>query len=385
MNREKRYVYADNAATVPLTDAVRAAMVPYLGERFGNPSSAHKAGREATRAIFAARSQCAEILGCTADEIVFTSGGTESDNLAIKGTAFAHHLRGHIVATAMEHHAVLHSLSFLERYGIEVTYVKPNDRGIVSPDAIRNAIRADTVLICCMLANNEIGTIQPIRDIVALAHANGICVFCDAVQGMGQIPVSIPALDVDLLSLSGHKLGAPRGVGLLYVRKGMPLVSLIDGGAQEMGYRAGTENTAAIVGMAQALSDAAAECTENAACLSLLSAELFRLLSKIPRCVINGTTEEGLRLPGNVNVSFPGLDAESMVLHLDRMGISVSAGSACTAGETLPSHVLRALGYDDVRASSSLRFTLCPKHTVEDIRYIAACVGDMAEMLYSCI
>ncbi len=374
-------VYADHAATAPVTEAVRAAIAPYLDAAFGNPSSQHKRGREAARAIFAARRDCAAVLGCDANEVIFTSGGTESDNFAIKGTAFAHNMRGHIVTTAIEHHAVLHSLAFLERNGMEVTYVKPDTRGIVSPDNMARAMREDTVLCVCMLANNEIGTVQPIRTIAAYAHEKHIPVFCDAVQGMGQLPVRVDDLGVDLLSLSGHKLGGIRGAGLLYVRGGTPLVPLIDGGGQELGLRSGTENTAAIVGLAQAMRDMAGACDETAAYLEMLSAILWKRLAAIPGCVVNGTTERGLRLPGNVNVSFPGMDAESLVLQLDRCGIAASAGSACTAGETRPSHVLTAIGCDAARATSSLRLTLGRENTPREMEYIADCIREITLLI----
>ena len=376
-------IYADHAATTPVTDSVRAAMEPYLAECFGNASAVHREGREASRAVFAARKRCADILGCLPDELIFTSGGTESDNLAIKGNAFAHGLRGHILTTAIEHHAVLNSARFCSSLGMTSDTVLPEADGIVSPDAFAAAIREDTVLCGCMLANNEIGTIQPIKEIADAVHRKGIPMFCDAVQGMGQIPVSVSVLGADLLSLSGHKIGAPKGVGLLYIRRGTPITPLLDGGGQEMGLRAGTENVAGIVGMAQALADAAAHTAETTAHLSVLSDALMSELITIPHCVINGTTERIKRLPGNVNVSFPGLDAESMVLHLDRMGIAASAGSACTAGKTEPSHVLKALGHDDRRATASLRFTLGYENTMDDVRAIGAAVRQITEQLYT--
>ncbi len=376
-------VYADHAATTPMTDAVRDAIAPFCTDVFGNPSSSHRQGRESSRAIFAARGMCAAVLGCAREEIVFTSGGTESDNTAVKGVAFANRLRGHLVTTAIEHHAVLHSHAFLEQCGMEVTYVAPDAHGIVSPNAIADAIREDTVLVSCMLANNEIGTIQPIRAIADLAHKHRIPVFCDAVQGMGQIAFDIPALGVDLLSLSGHKLGAMRGVGILYVRRGTGLLPLLDGGGQECGLRAGTENTAAIVSMAAAMREAADHTAKTADTLARLSEVLIGRLLQIPHCVINGTTDTALRLPGNVNVSFPGLDAESLVLHLDRRGIASSAGSACTAGETRPSHVLMAIGCDTDRATASLRFSLGAENTIEEMVYIADCVKEITGALYS--
>lgn len=375
-------IYADHAATTPITDSVRAAMEPYLRERFGNASALYRAGREASRAVLAARKTIADVLGCRPQELLFTSGGTESDNLALKGSAFAHGLRGHIVTTAIEHHAVLHSARFLEQLGVRVTYVQPDSGGVIHPEAVAAAIQPDTILAAVMLANNEIGTIEPIRAIADAVHEKHIPLFCDAVQGMGQIPVSVSDLGADMLALSGHKIGAPKGVGLLYVRSGLQLCPLLDGGGQEMGLRSGTENTAGIVGLAQAVSDAAEHMQQHAAHLTALSDCLFSQLAPLPHCVINGTRERGMRLPGNVNVSFSGLDAESLVLHLDRMGIAASAGSACSAGKTTTSHVLRAIGRDDAAASSSLRFTLGAENTEKDVCLIAAAVETITQLLY---
>ncbi len=323
------------------------------------------------------------MLECEGAEVVFTSGGTESDDFAVKGVAFANGLRGHIVASSFEHSAVLKSLDFLVNLGMTVTYVDPDADGIVSPDAMAHAMQDDTVLCICMLANNEIGTVQPVRDIVARAHTRNIPVFCDAVQGYGQIPVSVADLGVDLLSLSGHKLGAPRGIGILYVKRETNIVPLIDGGGQETGYRSGTENTAGIIGLAQAMSDSAEHRERNAARLRSLSEELFDRLCVLPHCVINGTREHGKRLPGNVNVSFPGLDAESVVLGLDRRGIAASAGAACMGGKIVRSRSLLAIGADDARASSSLRLTLGDESTAEQIRYIADSVAHVTADLYA--
>ena len=356
-------------------------MEPFLTTAFGNPSSAYGAGRAASRAILDARRRIAAVLGCSPKEIFFTSGGTESDNWAIKGTAFAQGLHGHIAYSAIEHHAVLHSVHFVNRFGMDVSEIPADTDGIVTSAAVDALLRDDTCLAAVMLANNEIGTIQPIAEIARAVHEHHAVMFCDAVQGMGQIPVNVSDLGVDLLSLSGHKIGAPKGIGLLYVKEGTPLVPLLDGGGQEMHMRAGTENVASIVGFAKAM--------EDAACLSVvdrirnLQARLVDGLSSVERCVINGTTEPHRRLPGNVNVSFPGLDAESLVLHLDRVGICCSAASACTAGVSEPSHVLLAIGRDRETASSSLRFTLGQRNTIDEVEYIIAQVRRIVTQLYA--
>lgn len=380
MNDKKPFIYVDHAATTRISDSVRAAMEPYLTMAFGNASAAYGAGRAASRAILAARRRIASVLGCLPKEIFFTSGGTESDNWAIKGTAFAHRLQGHIACSAIEHHAVLHSMRFVGQMGMQTSVIPANPEGIVTPDAVDAAMRDDTHLAAVMLANNEIGTVQPIADIADTVHEHGAVLLCDAVQGMGQIPVDIPTLGADMLALSGHKIGAPKGIGLLYVREGTPLLPLLDGGGQEMHLRAGTENTAAIVGLAQAIEDAAQLSAVDH--LRHLQKQLFDGLRAIPGCVINGTTETDHRLPGNVNVSFPGLDAESLVLHLDRLGICCSAASACTAGVSEPSHVLLAIGRDRAAATASLRFSLGAENTVEEMDAIVRGVRRIVTQLY---
>ena len=379
--QKKPFVYADHAATTPITDAVRAAMEPFLTTVFGNASSAYGAGRAASRAILDARRRIAAVLGCSPKEIYFTSGGTESDNWGIKGSAFAHGLRGHLAYSAIEHHAVLHSAQFVGRFGMQTTEIPVNADGIVTSDAVNASMRDDTHLVAVMLANNEIGTIQPIADIACAVHERRAVLFCDAVQGMGQIPVNIPALGADMLSLSGHKIGAPKGIGLLYVKNGTPLTPLLDGGGQEMHMRAGTENAAAIVGLAKAMEDAAL--MPGVDRMRQMQRHLLEGLREIPGCCINGTAADGKRLPGNVNVSFPGLDAESLVLHLDRAGICCSAASACTAGVSEPSHVLLAIGCDRETASSSLRFTLGSRNTMEDVAYIITQVHRLVTQLYA--
>lgn len=378
---KKPFVYVDHAATVPITDSVRAAMEPFLTTTFGNPSSAYGAGRASSRAVLDARRRIAAVLGCSPKEIFFTSGGTEADNWAIKGSAFANNLCGHIAYSAMEHHAVLHAVSFVRRFGMDADEIPVDSDGIVTADAVDASMRDDTRLAAVMLANNEIGTVQPIADIARAVHAHHAVMFCDAVQGMGQIPVNVSDLGVDLLSLSGHKIGAPKGIGLLYIKEGTALTPLIDGGGQEMHMRAGTENVASIVGFAKAMEDAAV--MPDMTRIRQMQKSLFDGLRTIPGCVVNGTCAQEKRLPGNVNVSFPGLDAESLVLHLDRVGICCSAASACTAGVSEPSHVLLAIGRDREEASSSLRFTLGQRNTMDEIEYIITQVRRMVTQLYA--
>ena len=382
MKTEKKpFVYVDHAATVPITDSVRAAMEPFLTTTFGNPSSAYGAGRASSRAVLDARRRIAAVLGCSPKEIFFTSGGTESDNWAIKGSAFANNLCGHIAYSAMEHHAVLHAASFVRRFGMDADEIPVDSDGIVTADAVDASMRDDTRLAAVMLANNEIGTVQPIADIARAVHERHAVMFCDAVQGMGQIPVNVSDLGVDLLSLSGHKIGAPKGIGLLYIKEGTALTPLIDGGGQEMHMRAGTENVASIVGFAKAMEDAAV--MPDMTRIRQMQKSLFDGLRTIPGCVVNGTCAQEKRLPGNVSVSFPGLDAESLVLHLDRVGICCSAASACTAGVSEPSHVLLAIGRDREEASSSLRFTLGQRNTMDEIEYIITQVRRMVNQLYA--
>ena len=378
---KKPFVYVDHAATMPITDSVRAAMEPFLTTTFGNPSSAYGAGRASSRAVLDARRRIAAVLGCSPKEIFFTSGGTEADNWAIKGSAFANNLCGHIAYSAMEHHAVLHAAAFVRRFGMDADEIPVDSDGIVTADAVDASMRDDTRLAAVMLANNEIGTVQPIADIARAVHDRHTVMFCDAVQGMGQIPVNVSDLGVDLLSLSGHKIGAPKGIGLLYIKEGTALTPLIDGGGQEMHMRAGTENVASIVGFAKAMEDAAV--MPDVTRIRQMQKSLFDGLRTIPGCVVNGTCAQEKRLPGNVNVSFPGLDAESLVLHLDRVGICCSAASACTAGVSEPSHVLLAIGRDREEASSSLRFTLGQRNTMDEIEYIITQVRRMVTQLYA--
>lgn len=365
----KTEIYLDHAATTPVDPRVLEAMLPYFTERFGNPSSIYAAGREARAALDQARARIARLLNCQAREIVFTSGGTESDNLAIKGVAFWHLLNGrgrHIVTTAFEHHAVLHSAEYLERFGFEVTYVRPDPDGLIDPAAIAAALRPDTVLVSVMYANNEIGTIQPIAQIARICRERGITVHTDAVQAAGTLPLDVEELGVDLLSVSAHKFYGPKGVGFLYVRSGTPIVWQQHGGAQESNRRAGTENVPGIVGMARALELAYEELEERNAHLQRLRDRLIdEILRRIPGSRLNGHRTQ--RLPNNVNVTFEGVEGETLLLNLDLHGIAASSGSACTTGSTEPSHVLLAIGLTPEQARSSIRLTLGKDNTEQEI------------------
>lgn len=367
MNRTE--IYLDHAATTPVDPRVLEVMLPYFSKAYGNPSSIYALGREARAALDQARARIARILNCQAREIVFTSGGTESDNLALKGVAFWHLLNGrgrHIVTTAFEHHAVLHSAEYLERFGFEVTYVRPDPDGIVHPEAIEEALRPDTILVSVMYANNEIGTIQPIREIARLCRKRGITFHTDAVQAAGTLPLDVEKLGVDLLSVSAHKFYGPKGVGFLYVRSGTPILWQQHGGAQESNRRAGTENVPGIVGMAYALELAYEELEERNARIQALRDRLIDgILSRIPDARLNGDRER--RLPNNVNVTFEGVDGETLLLNLDLHGIAASSGSACTTGSTEPSHVLLAIGLTPEQARSSIRLTLGKDNTPEEI------------------
>lgn len=367
MNRTE--IYLDHAATTPVDPRVLEAMLPFFTERFGNPSSIYAAGREARAALDQARARIARLLNCQAREIVFTSGGTESDNLAVKGVAFWHLVNGrgrHIVTTAFEHHAVLHSAEYLERFGFHVTYVAPDADGIVQPEAIEAALRPDTILVSVMYANNEIGTIQPIREIAHLCRERGITVHTDAVQAAGTLPLDVEELGVGLLSISAHKFYGPKGVGLLYVRSGTPILWQQHGGAQESNRRAGTENVPGIVGMARALELAYEELDERNAHVQALRDRLIDgILQRIPDSRLNGHRHQ--RLPNNVNVTFAGVDGETLLLNLDLHGIAASSGSACTTGSTEPSHVLLAIGATPEQARSSVRLTLGKDNTAREI------------------
>lgn len=351
-------IYLDHAATTPLAQEVFEAMLPYFAERYGNPSSVYALAREARRAVDEARDAVAEVLGARASEIVFTSGGTESDNLAIKGVAFANRSRGdHIITSQIEHHAVLHSCQYLEKFGFRVTYLPVDRTGLVDLDALADALDDKTILVSVMYANNEVGTIQPIREIAEMAHRHGAIVHTDAVQAGGALDLDVDHLGIDLLSLSGHKFYGPRGSGALYVRRGTTYWPQQHGGSQERGRRAGTENTPAIVGFATALRLAHERLEENNAYVQRLRDRVIGgVLGSIDRCQLTGHPTQ--RLPNNASFCFEYVEGESILLSLDQYGICASSGSACTSASLEPSHVLVAMGLPDPLAHGSLRVTL---------------------------
>ncbi len=376
---EKRFVYADNAATTKVRPEVFAKMLPHFVEHYGNPSSLYSVGRESHVALEKARKTVAECLNCDPLEIVFTSGGSESDNMAIRGIA-AKKGKGHIITSKIEHHAVLHTLKALEKEGFEVTYVDVDKDGFVNPDDVKNAIREDTILITIMLANNEIGTIQPIKEISVIAKEKKIPLHTDAVQAVGHIPVDVKDLGCDMLSLSAHKFGGPKGTGVLYVRRGLAYKPLIQGGAQERNKRSGTENIPGIVGVAEALSLACSELSaENEKLTRLRDRLIDGILNTIPYSRLNGGREN--RLPGNVNVSIEYIEGESLILMLDFNGICASSGSACTTGSLDPSHVLLALGLPHEVAHGSLRLSLGRDNNDADVDYILEKLPTIVERL----
>ena len=362
-------IYMDNAATTRVTAPVLEAMLPYLTEVYGNPSSVHGFGRDAKKALENARRQVAAVLKCEPGEIYFTGCGTESDNWAIRGAAYAKKAKGnHIITSAVEHHAVLHTCQQLEREGFEVTYLPVDEFGRVSAEDVEKAIRPETVLITIMAANNEIGTIMPIEAIGQIAKAHKILFHTDAVQAIGSIHFDVKAMGIDMLSLSGHKFHAPKGVGVLYIRKGVHIQRLIQGGAQEKTQRAGTENMASIVGLGAAIEIAEAEVENHIEYLTKLRDHMIeRILKEIPYSRLNGHATE--RLPGNVNVSIEYIEGEALLLSLDLKGIAASSGSACTSGSLDPSHVLLAIGLPHEIAHGSLRFSLSEDNTMEEVDY----------------
>lgn len=380
---EKRLIYVDNAATTPISKEVLDAMMPWLTEGYGNASSIYSKGREAGWALKNAREKIAAAFGASPSEIYFTSCGSESDNWAIKGAAAAMAKRGkkHIITSAFEHHAVLHSCEALEKQGFEVTYVPVHENGVVRVEDIEAAIRPDTGLVTIMYANNEIGTIQPIKEIGALCRERKIWFHTDAVQAVGHVPINVEEQNIDMLSLSGHKIHAQKGVGMLYIRRGISLPNLIDGGGQERGKRAGTENVAAIVGLAKAVEIATANIEERAAKTRVLRDKLIDNILKIERTRLNGDREK--RLPGNVNISIEGIEGESLLLSLDMYGICASSGSACTSGSLDPSHVLLAIGLKHEVAHGSLRISLSDENTEEDVDKILEVLPEIVSRLRS--
>lgn len=371
-------IYADNAATTKPSEHVISEMVRVMRNAYGNPSSIHSMGGDALDELETARKTIADILGCTPSEIVFTSGGSEADNQALL-SAYTGAKAGkkHIISTEFEHHAVLHTLDRMREQGFDVTLVPVNENGIVKPEDIENAIRDDTALVSVMYANNEIGTIQPVGDIGKICREHGVLFHTDAVQAFGNIAVSLE--NIDMLSLSAHKFHGPKGVGLLYVRRGCELLSLINGGAQEKGRRAGTENLPGIVGMAAAMKDAAENLAEKSRNLTAKRNYIISELKKIPHSVLNGDEEN--RLPGNINMCFEGIDGEPLILMLDLCGIEASSGSACTSGSLEPSHVLRAIGRNPEIARGSLRLSIGEDITDDDARSIVKNVTETVEFL----
>lgn len=373
-------IYMDHAATTPVRPEVLEAMLPYFSSEFGNPSSVYSWGRAARNALDSARDQVAALLGASAGEIIFTSGGSEGANLAIKGVAWADQNRGkHIITSAIEHHAVLDTVLWLEKQGFEVTILPVDEYGLVSPAQVEQALRPDTILVSIMHANNEVGTIQPISEIGAIVRKHGAKFHTDAVQTAGVLDLNVDALNVDLLSISAHKFYGPKGVGALYVRKGVRLNPLIHGGGQEKRRRAGTENVAGIVGLAKAFALAQSERAEENARLTKLRDRLIDGLSRIPHTRINGHLEQ--RLPNNVNVCFEFIEGESMLLNLDLRGIAASSGSACTSGSLDPSHVLLAMGLPHEIAHGSLRLTLGRENTEEDVDFVLQELPGIVERL----
>ena len=374
-------IYTDNAATTKMSDTALAAMLPCLQDNYGNPSSLHSVGQRAAEALQGARETVARCLGCDPKEIIFTSGGSEADNQAIISAARWGALKGkkHIISTAFEHHAVLHTLKKLEKEGFEVELLPVGTTGTITTEQVAAAIRPDTALVTIMYANNEIGSILPIAEIGAVCREKGVIFHTDAVQAAGHLHIDVKAQNIDMLSLSGHKFHGPKGSGVLYARKGIPLVNIIEGGAQERGKRAGTENLPAIVGMAAALQEACDHIDENAAKVSALRDKLISGLSKIPHSALNGDPVH--RLPGNVNFCFEGIEGESLLLLLDAKGICASSGSACTSGSLDPSHVLLAIGRPHEVAHGSLRLSLCEWNTEEEVDIILQEVPRIVEYL----
>lgn len=378
MNNSEKRIYVDNAATTPVSDEVVKAMMPCFTELWGNPSSLHANGQSAKAVVDEAREKIAKAIGCTAAEIYFTSCGSESDNWAIKGAAYAAKNRRKIVTSKIEHHAVLHTCKALEKEGFEVVYVGVDDGGVVKMDELRRAVDENTALVAIMMANNEIGTIEPIAEISEIAHEKGALMFTDAVQAVGNIPVDVKELGVDMLSLSGHKIHTPKGIGALYIKKGVRIKNLIDGGGQERGKRGGTENVPYICGLGVAVESAVAH-LDDMEYVRGLREKLIDGLLEIPYSRLNGDREN--RLPGNANLSFSYIEGESLLLWLDMGGISASTGSACSSNSLEASHVLLAIGVDIEDAHGSLRFSLSKDNTEEEVDEIIKVVKESVERL----
>lgn len=376
-------IYADNAATTKMSRTAIDAMLPYMETYYGNPSSLHTVGQQAAEALMAARQTVAECLGCQPREITFTSGGSEADNQALVSAARIGERKGrkHIISTAFEHHAILHTLKKLEKEGFDVQLLDVGPTGTVTAQQVADAIREDTCLVTIMYANNEIGSVLPIPEIGAVCREKGVLFHTDAVQAAGHLHIDVKAQNIDMLSLSAHKFHGPKGVGVLYARQGIPLTNIIEGGAQERGKRAGTENIPGIVSMAAALQEACAHIDENAAKVSALRDKLMAGLSQIPHSALNGDPVH--RLPGNVNFCFEGIEGESLLLLLDAKGICASSGSACTSGSLDPSHVLLAIGRPHEVAHGSLRLSLCEWNTQEEVDYMLQVIPEVVAYLRS--
>lgn len=380
MNMNNRKIYLDHAATTPMSAEVFEKMKPFFSDTFGNPSAVYTEGRVAKAAVETARGQAARSLNAKPEEIYFTSGGSESDNWAIKGTAFSLRDKGrHIITTAIEHPAVLNTCHFLEKLGYEITYLPVDPYGLVSVQALQNAIREDTILVSIMMANNEIGTIEPIKALAETAHENGILFHTDAVQAFGNVPIDVTDLGVDMLSLSGHKFYGPKGTGILFCRQGVKLESLIHGGKQESGVRAGTENTAGIVGIGEACECAVKQLSENCIHERELTQFLIDQLTKIPGIYLTGHPD--LRLPGNASFYFEDIHSEALMTALDLDGIEVSGGSACTAGSINPSHVLKAIGLNDEQARNALRLTVGRENTLDEMKQTVLSIQNIIERM----
>lgn len=377
-----RRVYLDHSATTPVDPEVASLIMTYYTEKYGNPSSIHSFGQEAKNALEEARSQVADLIGAKPEEITFTSGGTEADNLAVLGVAEAYRKKGkHLITTAIEHHAVLDTFEFLAKNGFELTILPVDQYGVVSPEEVKKAIRPDTILLSVMHANNEVGTIQPIAEIGKISRQHGVIFHVDAVQSLGKIPVNVNELQVDMLTVSSHKIYGPKGVGALYVRKGIRLVPRVHGGGQEKKRRSGTENTPGIIGFGKACELAKQRMAEEAETLKKLRDKLMQgILDRIDYVKVNGPIGEQ-RLPNNVNVSIRFVEGEALLLSLDMVGIAASSGSACTSGSLDPSHVLLAMGLPHEIAHGSLRFSLGHQNTEEDINYVLEQLPKIIERL----
>ena len=377
------FVYADNAATTSVSKTALDAMLPFLTENYGNPSSLYAFGQKAAEALQEARETVAHFINADPREIYFTSGGSEADNQAIVSAARIGARKGkkHLISTKFEHHAVLHTLAKLEKEGFEVTLLDVHEDGVVRLEDLEAAIRPDTALVTVMFANNEIGTVQPVAEIGALCRARGIPFHCDAVQASGHMPIDVKAMNIDMLAMSGHKFHAPKGVGVLYARRGMVLTNIIEGGAQERGKRAGTENVAGIVALAAALKESCEHMEENTAKIVPMRDKLFSELGKIPHSKINGSLEH--HVPGTVNMCFEGIEGESLLLMLDDRGICASSGSACTSGSLDPSHVLLSIGLPHEVAHGSLRLSIGEYNSMEEIDHIIKVVPEVVAYLRS--